>query len=222
MSHARGIIGALAVCALASGVALPATAQTPSWIHLADNGRPTLQLPFGEIVFRGRLAATVQSPSRDRGSSRPDAGWQTRRLQVEGTLFKKVEFELSREFGDATEPERDAFANIRFDRAFELRAGQFKMPFGHDALKGGSNLDFVYRSLIGRQIAPGRDLGVMAHGRLKRRLTYQAGVFQGDGDNGRTSQTRGGRHAWAGRLVLAPFATSTTPALAALQIGGRS
>ena len=220
MSHARGIIGVLVVCAIAGGVTAPAAAQTPSRIRLADNGRPTLELPFGEIVFRGRLAGTVQSPSRDRARSRPDAGWQTRRLQVEGTLFKKVEFELSREFGDAIEPERDAFANVRFDRAFELRAGQFKMPFGHDALTGGANLDFVYRSLIGRQIAPGRDLGVMAHGRLKRRLTYQAGVFQGDGDNGRTSQTRGGRHAWAGRLLLAPFATSPTPALAALQIGG--
>jgi phosphate-selective porin OprO/OprP len=221
MSLARGIIGGLAVCALAGGIARPATAQTPSWIRLADNGRPTLELPFGEIVFRGRVAATVQSPSRDRASSRPDAGWQTRRLQVEGTLFKNVEFELSREFGDATEPERDAFANVRFDRAFELRAGQFKMPFGYDALKGGANLDFVYRSLIGRQIAPGRDLGVMAHGRLKGRLlTYQAGLFRGDGDNGRTSQTRGGRNAVAGRLLLAPFATSSRPALAALQFGG--
>jgi phosphate-selective porin len=94
------------------------------------------------------------------------------------------------------------------------------MPFGHDALKGGNNLDFVYRSLIGRTIAPGRDLGVMAHGRLKRRLTYQAGLFQGDGDNGRTSQTRGGRHALAGRLLFSPFATSTTRALSELQIGG--
>jgi len=220
MSRARAIAGALTACALASGVAGPAAAQTPSGIRIADNGRPTLQLPFGEIVFRGRVSATVQSPSRDRGSSRPDAGWQSRRLQVEGTLFKQIEFEVSREFGDATEPERDAFANVRFDRAFELRAGQFKMPFGHDALKGGANLDFVYRSLIGRQIAPGRDLGIMAHGRLKRRLTYQAGVFQGDGDNGRTSQTRGGRNALAGRLLLAPFATSIRPALAAVQVGG--
>jgi hypothetical protein len=42
------------------------------------------------------------------------------------------------------------------------------MPFGHDALNGGNNLDFVYRSLIGRTIAPGRDLGVMAHGRAEK------------------------------------------------------
>jgi phosphate-selective porin len=128
---------------------------------------------------------------------------------------------VSREFGDADEPERDTFANVRFNRAFELRAGQFKMPFGRDALIGGANLDFVYRSLAGRLIAPGRDLGVMAHGRLKsRRLGYQAGVFHGDGDNARSAQTRGGRRAVAGRLLVTPFASNHNPALAAFQVGG--
>jgi monoamine oxidase/phosphate-selective porin len=218
---ARQVLRALAACVLMLGVAGPARAQTESRWRIAGNGRPTLQLPFGEIVFRGRVAATVQTPSRDRGTMRPDPGWQTRRVQVEGTLFERVEFEVSREFGDAEEPERDMFANIRFDRAFELRAGQFKVPFGHDALIGGANLDFVYRSLAGRRLAPGRDLGVMAHGRVKgRRLAYQAGVFRRDGDNARTDETRGGRNAVAGRLVVAPFATSANRAVAALEIGG--
>jgi phosphate-selective porin OprO/OprP len=214
-------IRALGVCALVAGVAGPANGQTPSGLRLADNGRPTLQLPFGELVFRGRVATTVQSPSRDRGTVWPDPGWQTRRLQVEGTVFKKIEFEVSREFGDADEPERDAFANIRFGRAFELRAGQFKVPFGHDALIGGANLDFVHRSLVGRQLAPGRDLGVMAHGRSKgRRFAYQAGLFRRDGDNARTPQTRGGRLALAGRAVVAPFAASANRALSAVEVGG--
>jgi phosphate-selective porin OprO/OprP len=214
-------IRALGVCVLVAGVAGPASGQTPSGLRLADNGRPTLQLPFGELVFRGRVATTIQSPSRDRGTVWPDPRWQTRRLQVEGTVFEKIEFEVSREFGDADEPERDAFANIRFARAFELRAGQFKVPFGHDALIGGANLDFVYRSLAGRQLAPGRDLGVMAHGRSKgRRFAYQAGLFRRDGDNARTSQTRGGRLALAGRVVVAPFAASANRALSAVEVGG--
>jgi phosphate-selective porin OprO and OprP len=221
MRRARRLASALGLCALAAAVAGPASAQTPSGLRLADNGRPTLQLPFGEIVFRGRVSTTVQSPSRDRGTRRPDPRWQTRRLQVEGEFFDRLEFEVSREFGDADEPERDAFANVRFHRAFELRAGQFKVPFGHDALIGGANLDFVYRSLAGRQLAPGRDLGVMVHGRSRgRRLAYQVGVFRRDGDNARTPQTRGGRRAVAGRVVVAPFFSSGTPALAALEIGG--
>jgi len=230
MTVARAWPRALAACALLTGLAAGASAQTVPddgvpgdrpGLHLDERGRPTVQFPFGKVVLRGRVGTLVQSPSRDRGAERPDPDWQTRRLQVEGTLFKKVEFELSREFGDAAEPERDAFANIRFDRAFELRVGQFKMPFGHDALVGGNNLDFVYRSMAGRQLAPGRDLGVMAHGRTRsRRFTYQAGVFRRDGDNARTAQTRGGRRALAGRVVMAPFVSSGHPALAPLQIGG--
>jgi phosphate-selective porin OprO/OprP len=207
----------LAASSRAAAQAPPADGDSP--LSLDKNGRPTLTLPFGEVQLRGRLSSTLQSPSFDRGSRTPDSDWQTRRLQVEGTLFKRVEFEVSREFGDATEPERDMFANLRLDRRFELRAGQFKMPFGRDALTGGANLDFVSRSLAGRHLAPGRDLGVMAHGRLAGRLvTYQAGVFRRDGDNARTSQTRGGRRAIAGRLVIAPFARRT-PVLAGLQIG---
>ena len=235
MTAARTLTRALAACALLTGLAAGAGAQTVpdnavpeapepdggTRLHLDERSRPTLQLPFGKVVLRGRIATLVQAPARDRGSARPDPDWQSRRLQVEGTLFKKVEFELSREFGDAAEPERDAFANIRFDRAFELRAGQFKMPFGHDALVGGANIDFIYRSMAGRQLAPGRDLGVMAHGRTKsRRFTYQAGIFRRDGDNARTAQTRGGRHALAGRVLIAPFAASGHRALAPLQIGG--
>jgi len=191
-----------------------------SGFRLAPSGRPTLQLPIGEIQFRGRVAGTVQSPARDRGTALPDPGWQTARLQVEGTLFTRLEFEVSREFGDPEEPERDLFANFRVTRGFELRGGQFKVPFGRDALTGGANLDFVYRSLLGRQLAPGRDLGVMAHGRVSgRRVAYQAGYFRHDGDNARTAQTRGGGPALAGRVVVTPLAGRDTP-LARLQVGG--
>jgi phosphate-selective porin OprO/OprP len=218
MSGARRFIGALVAGALATGVAGRADAQS---LRFNDRGRPTLELPFGEIVFRGRISSTVQTPSHDRGTERPDPEWQTRRLQIEGTLFKKVEFEVSREFGDPDDPDRDAFANVRFKRAVELRAGQFKMPFGYDALTGGANIDFIQRSLAGRRLAPGRDLGVEVHGRTKmRRLTYQAGIFRGDGDNAHTAQTRGGGPAVAGRLVVAPFVSSTNQALAAVEVGG--
>ena len=235
MTAPRLVTRALVACALLTSLAAGAGAQTApdnavpedpvpdggTRLHIDERLRPTLQLPFGKVVLRGRIATLMQAPARDRGSARPDSEWQSRRLQVEGTLFKKVEFEVSREFGDAAEPERDAFANIRFDHAFELRAGQFKMPFGHDALVGGANIDFIYRSMAGRQLAPGRDLGVMAHGRTKsRRFTYQAGIFRRDGDNARTAQARGGRRALAGRVVMAPFAASGHPALAPLQIGG--
>jgi phosphate-selective porin OprO/OprP len=182
--------------------------------------RPTLHLgSLGEIRFRGRVEITGRTPQADAGRD-ADLRWQTRRLQIEGRLFDRLEFEVSREFGDSDEPERDAFLNLRLTRGLEVQAGRFKMPLGRDALTGGANLDFVFRSLAGRQLAPGRDVGVMAHGRLAARvLSYEAGYFRGDGDNARTSQTRGGRRAIAGRVVVSPFAGRSTSPLAGLQGG---
>ena len=59
----------------------------------------------------------------------------------------------------------------------------------------------------------------MAHGRLYRdHVEYQAGYFARDGDNARTSQTRGARDTLAARIVFAPFA-SKSGALASLELG---
>jgi phosphate-selective porin OprO/OprP len=105
-------------------------------------------------------------------------------------------------------------------KALNFEIGRFKLPFGHEELTGETNRDFTYRSLGSRVLAPGRDIGAMVHGRLyKRRLEYQFGYFAKDGDNGRTTQTEGGRAAFAGRIASMPFATAGIPALAGLQLG---
>ncbi len=75
--------------------------------------------------------------------------------------------------------------------AVQVRAGKFKIPFGLEALTGISNLDFVYRSLSARYLAPSRDIGVAVHGRFfDRGLNYWAGWFRQDGDNARSSHDR--------------------------------
>lgn len=177
---------------------------------------PRLRLGDLEVVFRARLetAWRVASPLVEG----VDGEWRRRRIQIEGS-YKRLEYEFSHEFGDPLEPERDAFVNMRFSRRFELQGGRFKMPFGRDALDSGANLDFVSRSLTGRQLAPGRDVGVMAHGRLSDRLTYDAGYFLHDGDNARSPVTEGGDNAVAGRLEFQPFNARKNSRLEPLEIG---
>ena len=177
---------------------------------------PTVQLgSVGEISLRGRLSGIVRTAVPDEGQN-ADFFWRARRIAIEGTLFKKVEFEVCREIGDVTEPECDAYVNVRVARAVQIQAGQFKIPFGHDALTSGANLDFVARSLIGHELAPGRDVGVMTHGRVAgRTVSYEVGYFRRDGDNARTANTRGGTDAIAARLLVSPSATGLT----GLQVG---
>ena len=63
------------------------------------------------------------------------------------------------------------------------------MPFGREELISISDIDFAFRSLASTTIPPARDTGVMVHGRfLQRGFTYEVGVFDDDGDNGRLQE----------------------------------
>ncbi len=107
--------------------------------------------------------------------------WRRRRLGVKGELFNRVSFEVERELGDDDDPWRDVFVNVKAADTFEIKAGHFRVPFSLDGLTGSTGHDFVNRSLGGSLIAPGRDVGVMVHGRTDGRvLTYALGVFDGD------------------------------------------
>jgi phosphate-selective porin len=76
---------------------------------------------------------------------------------------------------------KDAFVDLRLSRALRLRAGHFKLPFDEEQLLSASRTDFTERSRFASAVAPGRDFGLMAHGRLSSRLSYATGVFAGDG-----------------------------------------
>jgi phosphate-selective porin OprO and OprP len=220
-----------AVAALVAGMALTASGQTPS--DSAQSGAPAPAIDFKmedhptvrvgsnlEVRLRARLETAFRRWSLEPDVTDTDAAWRRRRVQVEGELFKKLEFEFSHEFGDPTEPERDAFVNLRLRRSLEMQAGRFKMPFGRDVQISGANLDLIHRSALGRQVAPGRDLGVMVHGRSRGRLfAYQAGYFTGDGDNVRSSTSRGGEHAVAGRALVSPFTRTKAEWAEPLRIG---
>ncbi len=129
------------------------------------------------------------------------------RVGVEGRVLDDLEYELDYETRDDDHPWRDAFVNLRRWRAAEVRAGRFKMPFGREQLTGVFNINFIERSLLAGQLAPGRDTGLMVHGRLARDvLRYQTGVFRHDGDNTRVGGERVADGVWAGRVLIAPWA----------------
>ena len=75
---------------------------------------------------------------------------------------------------------RDAYAELRFGKAFRLRGGHIKVPVSPEFLTSAAKTDFAERTMLASELGPGRDFGVMAHGEVKR-LQYQLGVFAGDG-----------------------------------------
>ncbi|MCI0627764.1 MAG: hypothetical protein L0387_39965, partial [Acidobacteria bacterium] len=101
---------------------------------------------------------------------------------------------------DRAVPLRDAYVTWSRFRDSNIRMGQMKVPFDRQRVTSSSALQMVDRSIVVDELNLDRDVGIQI---LSKdflglgRLTYQAGVFGGDGRN-RTSDAPG--VLWVGRL----------------------
>ena len=213
--------------------ALPAAAQDAASRPAAQrepgtgatwDKRPTILLgEHGRIDIHARL----QTDYLVRNEADPDAAALAfedrlsvprKRVGVEGALFGRMSFQVEGELG-VEQPWRDVFADVRITRAFRVRAGHFKVPFSLEQLTSGTDLDFVARAAAVSDLSPGRDLGVMLHGRLAdRAVKYEAGLFEADGVT-RVWETNAVR-TMAGRVTVAPLEDGKTRGSDALEISG--
>lgn len=155
-----------------------------------DGGHPSVHFGKGtHLDFRGRFAAdkTDSDASTDDPVERSTIDLGKKRLGVSGEIANAVEFQIEAELTD-TDPWRDVYGEFKSFDVARVRGGKFKIPFSLDELTGASRLDFMFRSLAATHLAPGRDEGVMVHGRVwKKLIGYEAGVFAHDGKNARTN-----------------------------------
>ena len=110
---------------------------------------------------------------------------------LEGTVYEKFDYRVMFDFASGVSLTAnnnnsvlDAYGDLRFWPAFQIRAGKFKEPVGLERLQSWSNMPFVERGFP-TQLLPNRDVGLMIHGEaLESRLIYQLGVFNGTPDGG--------------------------------------
>jgi phosphate-selective porin OprO/OprP len=157
----------------------------PTGWFLGWNNRP--RLGYGEhfrmdVRFKTQLDLNRVSDEADDDDDVPTALFQRTRVGIEGTFHRDLEYELDAELTESRNMLRDAFLNYRRIRPLQFQAGQFRIPFGREQNTSSTNLDFVFRARPATLLAPGRDVGMMLHGRVwDRRFHYQAGVFREDG-----------------------------------------
>ena len=140
------------------------------------------------------------------------------RVGVDGRV-KRVSFELTVDPQDADGVlVKDAYAQVRFTRAFRLRVGQFKVPGGREYQSSARSIEFLERAALSESLGAGRDIGGMLTGEIGSGFDYQAGVFAGDG-NGRDERagvTGAGRavwHEWNDIEIGGSFGMSRTEAV---------
>jgi len=99
---------------------------------------------------------------------------------------------------------KDAYLDYVHADYIGLQAGRFKVPFSRQKMSSGISLLFPKRSITNDYISLGRDVGLMAHGSFfEKRLGYQIGVWNGDGEN--TKKNNGKLKMAALRVLAQPL-----------------
>jgi len=130
-----------------------------------DNGPSIRYGDWFQLDVRALLEGNVTMTEPDPAGEGTVFEWSRRRIGVQGTVTKYVEYEVDYGFDEANEERaqwRDVFVNVRPASYAQVQGGKFKIPFGYERLTGPRNLDFVYRSLVSDALTPGRSIGVMA------------------------------------------------------------
>ncbi len=189
----------------------------PRGLYFTWKDHPSLRAgKWLRLDFSAKIQEDKRHPG-DEPAGFDDLILKRARVGVDGELFKVLQFSIDRELTNSNKitsanPEstktqwRDLFAELKFADGLQVRGGRFKVPFSRDQLDGEASNDFVYRSLGGDELAPGRDTGGMVHGHfLKRGVEYQVGLFEHDGDNARAKKIAGGDRTFAVRLSGTPL-----------------
>lgn len=193
----------------------PVQEPPPRPVRMDWNPRPSIRLgQFGRIDFRLKLQGDFRSFDPEQDPDLDGFDFHRRRVGIEGFVFRRLEFQIERELRERG-LWRDVFVNLDAANWLELKSGKFKVPFGLEETTGTTELDFIFRTLGSDTIAPARDIGGMVHGRIRRALTYEVGVFREDGENARLTEPAfllpgepepPGGQVFAARVVTAPIA----------------
>jgi phosphate-selective porin OprO/OprP len=181
-----------------------APAFNVSW----KDGKTTIESKSArlDISNRVQLRFTEQMPEvgDDKGSFRIRRG----KTKFEGWVYTKdLTYELQLNWPDTANPLEDLNVNYDFTKGqkeFQLKAGQFKVPFGRQELTSSGNQQFVDRSAVSNTFARGRDIGLQLWGTpLAGKLDWRVGLFNG---NGRTvSANDNDKFQYNARVAFQPF-----------------
>src|SRR5437773_4612334 len=156
------------------------------------------------------------------------------RINMTGDYAEQFDFKIEGDFeqNDGTNGTRryvsgtDIFINWHQFPAAQIKAGQYKAPFGLEQLTRDTSLYTIERSIATGAITPERQIGVELWGKpftsiwpdQKDLLTYYFGVFNGNGRNISTNDDN--YFMYVGRVELQPFKGKIFGAPSFIKLGG--
>jgi phosphate-selective porin len=115
----------------------------------------------------------------------------------------------------------DGYINWSHYAAANIRAGQFKTPFGFEQLYADPRLLTIERSMVNDRLTLNRQIGVQLGGDLlDKRLSYAVGSFNGSGTN--TNANDNDKFMWVGRLSAVPVKAGSADSPLTWSVGGNA
>jgi phosphate-selective porin OprO/OprP len=136
-----------------------------------------------------------------------------------GTLLGLTDFYFSPDFGNNTTSIVDAFIDTHPRPWLRLRVGKFKAPWGLERLQADQDLPFIERALD-QNLTPQREIGLQLWGDIAGGIVrYEAGVYNGNPDNGLNDIDSDHAKTFGGRIFVQPFNLDALRALGRLGVG---
>ena len=128
---------------------------------------------------------------------------------VEATAAGKYTMRIMPDFAGGNVVVQDAYIDLAFTPALQLRGGKFKAPVGLERLMSATGISFIERALP-TSLVPNRDLGLQLHGVIgEGTLAYAVGVFNGAADGASLDGDGNDDKEVAARVFVQPFAATT-------------
>ncbi len=160
-----------------------ATAQELPSANVFLSPETGLVIDAGESRFElhGYAWFRAQSDTRVGDETDLEGSIPVGRLFAIGSLLdSKLVFFAQPEFAGSSVKLLDLFAEWRFDPAFQIRVGQFRLPYSRAYITPLTNLELTSRGLVIDQFSLGRDTGAMVSGLLAKGLVhYDLAVVNG-------------------------------------------
>lgn len=160
---------------------------------------------INRMTIGGRIQPRFEHVQREDRDNLTRFRFRRVRLDVRGHVIdENLTFRIMPELRDRAELDT-AWINYRFSDRFQLRAGQYSVPFSWERDVSSSRHQLTERSVANNAFqwpgGGGKDLGVMLHGNSPGNIRYATGVFGGEGKNRSGGSSEGvllsGRVAWS-------------------------
>jgi hypothetical protein len=190
-------------------IAKPAApfAPTIAW----KDGKTTFSFEKAQIVLSNRIQVryTLNDPEDETKNAKGSFRIRRAKTKFEGWLYVPyLTYEAQFVWTDQTTgPVEWLYFNYDFTRGrnlFNVKAGQFKVPYGREQLTSSGSQQFVDRSLVSDEFAKGGDQGIQfSGGLLGNKLDWRVGMFNGNGRN--KSENDNVRYQYDARVTYQPW-----------------